>query len=61
MLPLSVMRSQFPDIGDGFVAVPTTYDFNNYTSIAYNPETKQYKGSLYARYTCVATDSLCSL
>lgn len=40
---LSVMRSQFPDIGDGFVAVPTTYDFNNYTSIAYNPETKQYK------------------
>ena len=40
---LRVMRSQFPDIGDGFVAVPTTYDFNNYTSIAYNPETKQYK------------------
>lgn len=40
---LSVMRSQFPDIGDGFVAVPTTYDFNNYTSVAYNPETKQYK------------------
>lgn len=40
---LGVMRSQFPDIGDGFVAVPTTYDFNNYTSIAYNPETKQYK------------------
>lgn len=40
---LSVMRSQFPDIGDGFVAVPTTYDFNNYTSMAYNPETKQYK------------------
>lgn len=40
---LSIMRSQFPDIGDGFVAVPTTYDFNNYTSIAYNPETKQYK------------------
>ena len=40
---LSVMRSQFPDIGDGFVAVPTTYDFNNYTCIAYNPETKQYK------------------
>lgn len=40
---LSVMRSQFPNIGDGFVAVPTTYDFNNYTSIAYNPETKQYK------------------
>lgn len=40
---LSVMRSQFPDIGDGFVAVPTTYDFNNYTSIAYNPEIKQYK------------------
>lgn len=40
---LSVMRSRFPDIGDGFVAVPTTYDFNNYTSIAYNPETKQYK------------------
>lgn len=40
---LSVMRSQFPDIGDGFVAVPATYDFNNYTSIAYNPETKQYK------------------
>lgn len=40
---LSVMGSQFPDIGDGFVAVPTTYDFNNYTSIAYNPETKQYK------------------
>lgn len=40
---LSVMKSQFPDIGNGFVAVPTTYDFNNYTSIAYNPETKQYK------------------
>jgi hypothetical protein len=40
---LMLDRTNFPDVGNGFVAVPSTYDFNNYTSIVYNPETKQYK------------------
>lgn len=42
-IALAANRAQFPDAGDGFVAVPTTYDFNNYTAIVYNPDTKQYK------------------
>lgn len=40
---LMLDRASLPDVGNGFVAVPSTYDFNNYTSIIYNPETKQYK------------------
>lgn len=40
---LMLDRANLPDVGNGFVAVPSTYDFNNYTSIIYNPETKQYK------------------
>lgn len=42
-LALSINRAGFPEVGGGFVAVPTTYDFNNYTAIVYNPTTKQYK------------------
>lgn len=32
-----------PDAGDGFVAIPSTFDYNNYTTMVYNPTTRQYK------------------
>lgn len=31
------------DVGGGFKAVPTTYDYNKYSAIAFNPTTNQYK------------------
>lgn len=31
------------DIGEGYKAVPGTYDYNKYSTVAYNPTSKQYK------------------
>lgn len=31
------------DVGEGYKAIPTTYDYNKYSTIAYNPASKQYK------------------
>lgn len=42
---LNHLQMNLPDAGDGFVAVPSTYDFSNYTTMIYNPTTRQYKES----------------
>lgn len=47
---------KLPDAGDGFVAIPSTYDFNNYSTIVYNPQTRQYKET-----SMLATDALKTL
>lgn len=39
------LKMSLPDAGDGFVAVPSTFDYNNYTTMLYNPSTRQYKES----------------
>lgn len=38
-----VSPNSLVDVGEGFKAVPATYDYNNYSTMAYNPSTKQYK------------------
>lgn len=30
-------------VGEGYVAIPSTYDYNKYSAMAYNPTTKNYK------------------
>lgn len=47
---------KLPDAGNGFVAIPSTYDFNNYSTIIYNPQTRQYKES-----SMLATEALRNL
>lgn len=37
------LKVNLPDAGDGFVAIPSTFDYNNYTTMVYNPTTRQYK------------------
>lgn len=37
------LKVNLPDAGDGFVAIPSTFDYNNYTTMVYNPITRQYK------------------
>lgn len=39
------LKVNLPDAGDGFVAIPSTFDYNNYTTMVYNPTTRQYKES----------------
>lgn len=39
------LKMNLPDAGDGFVAIPSTFDYNNYTTMVYNPTTRQYKES----------------
>lgn len=40
---LNHLKMTLPDAGDGFVAIPSTFDYDNYTAIVYNPTTRQYK------------------
>lgn len=37
------LKVNLPDAGDGFVAIPSTFDYNNYTTMVYNPTARQYK------------------
>lgn len=39
------LKMSLPDAGDGFVAIPSTFDYNNYTTMVYNPTTRQYRES----------------
>lgn len=39
------LKMNLPDAGDGFVAIPSTFDYNNYTTMVYNPTTRQYRES----------------
>lgn len=39
------LKMSLPDAGDGFVAIPSTFDYNNYTTMIYNPTTRQYRES----------------
>lgn len=39
------LKMNLPYAGDGFVAIPSTFDYNNYTTMVYNPTTRQYKES----------------
>lgn len=39
------LKISLPDAGDGFVAIPSTFDYNNYTTMVYNPTTRQYRES----------------
>lgn len=34
-----------PDAGDGFYAIPSTFNTNNWSTYLYNPQTRQYKES----------------
>lgn len=36
-------RLKFPDAGDGFVAIPSTFNFDNWTTYVYNPKTREYR------------------
>lgn len=47
---------KLPDAGNGFLAIPSTYDFNNYSTIIYNPSTRQYKET-----SMLATEALKNL
>lgn len=38
-----VSPNSLVDVGEGFKAIPATYDYNKYSAMAYNPSTKQYK------------------
>lgn len=42
-LPDGQPRGNYLDVGGGYVSIPWTYDFKNYSAIVYNPTTKQYK------------------
>lgn len=39
---INKLQVPLPDVGDGFVAIPSTFDWNNYSTIIYNPTTRQY-------------------
>lgn len=42
---INQLKMSLPDAGDGFVAIPSTFDYNNYTTMVYNPTTRQYRES----------------
>lgn len=39
----AVYGDKLVDVGGGFKAIPTTYDYDKYSTIVYNPTTQQYK------------------
>lgn len=42
-LDLAIKFGGLDDLGNGVYGIPTTYDFNNYTYVGYNPATHQYQ------------------
>lgn len=39
---LMKMNFPLPDAGNGFVALPSTFDWSNYSAVIYNPTTRQF-------------------
>lgn len=37
------LHYQLPDAGDGFVAIPSTFDYDRFSTVVYNPTTREYK------------------
>lgn len=42
-LDIALNAGYLDDLGNGIYGIPSTYDYNNWSFISYNPTTKQYK------------------